>query len=466
MRIALPAGALVIAVCSALGAASAGAQQVVRGTLVDSLRTGAPVSGAEIVLFGTGRRDTTDAQGRFSFADLRPGTHAVGYWAPWLDSLAVPALQDTITVPTSGASAEWALATPSRATAQRSLCGATLESGQSIVLGEVRDISRQPAVGAPVQAWWGETLLGVGQLERRTLATATNTDAFGMYAICGVPHGAELQLYAEVALRPPQAGDEASTSEPLEGAMVPPAMSATLAVLIDAAIIRQDLTVGLADPDPVVSGRVVGTDSVALAGAIVMLRSDTLVATRSGADGQFWLRVPARSAQLLVRAVGYAPQGRLIEPIAGAARVPREIQLRDIVLTSLQELGAVEITGAPMTERRLAFEERRKLNFQGTFIDDEELARMPMVTPEVLAGRVHRSALYRGVLRLQRGASLGGLSYCSPRVFIEGVDEGAIVYDLKDVLKLAKRIEVYRAAFAPPQFTDFDGCGALVIWLH
>lgn len=466
MRIALSVSALIIALGSAFGVVSVGAQQVIRGTLFDSLRTGAPVSGAEVVLFGTGRRDTTDAQGRFSFANLRPGTHSVGYWAPWLDSLAVPALRAIVNVPTSGASAEWALATPSRATAQQSLCGATLESGQSIVLGEVRDIARRPAAGVPVQAWWGETLLGVGQLERRTLATATNTDALGMYAICGVPHGAELQLYAEVAVRPPQASDEASTSEPLAGATASRAMSATLAVLIDAAILRQDLTVGPADADLVVSGRLVGTDSVALGGAIVMLRSDTLVATRSGADGQFRLRVPARSAQLLVRAVGYAPQERLLEPVAGAARMSSEIQLRDIVLTSLQELGAVEITGVPMSERRLAFEERRKLSFQGTFLDDEELARIPMVTPEILAGRVHRSALYRGSFRLQRGASLGGLSYCSPRIFIEGVDEGAIVYDLREILKIAKRIEVYRAAFAPPRFTDYDGCGALVIWLH
>src|SRR5690606_15956532 len=195
------------------------------------------------------------------------------------------------------------------------------------------------------------------------------------------------------------------------------------------------------------------------------LRSDTLVATRSGADGQFRLRVPARSAQLLVRAVGYAPQERLLEPAAGAARMPVEIQLRDIVLTSLQELGAVEITDAPMTERRLEFEERRKFNFQGTFIDDEELARLPTTTVQFLSGRVHRSALDHGVFKLQRGAGLGGLSYCRPRIFVDGVDEG-VSTDLKNLLPIAKRIEVYRAAFAPPRFTDFDGCGALVIWLR
>lgn len=174
--------------------------------------------------------------------------------------------------------------------------------------------------------------------------------------------------------------------------------------------------------------------------------------------------MPARTSQLLIRAVGYAPQERLIEPAAAISPEGAALRLGDIRLRSLQELGVVEITGTPMTKERLAFEERRKFNFQGTFIDDEELARMPVVTTQFLAGRVHRAALDHGVFKLQRGASLGGLSYCKPRTYLDGVDESFGILDLEVVLKNAKRIEVYRAAFTPPQYTDFDGCGALVIW--
>lgn len=437
MRPMIAAATLAIA----LGATDVGAQQVIRGTLFDSLRTNAPVAGAEIVLFGTGRRVTTDADGHFAFEAVTPGAHTVGYWAPWLDSLAVPALRATVQVPASGEVSDVLLATPSRATAQRSLCGALLGGEQAVVIGEVHDAGRRPIASVPVQAWWNETLIGTGQLERRTLATAAETDALGMFALCGVPRGAELQVYAEAP-----------------GAMS--AMSATLAIVIDAPILRQDLTVGPATALMTVTGRLHGADTSAVPGAVIALRADSAISTLSAADGTFQLRVPARSSQLLIRAVGYAPQERVIEPAAASSSEGAAFRLGDIRLRSLQELGVVEITGAPMSERRLAFEERRKFNFQGTFIDDEELARMPKVTTHLLFARVNRSIMDHGTFKLMRGSG-----YCRPRIFVEGVDEG-VSTDLKNLLPIAKRIEVYRAAFAPPRFTDFDGCGALVIWLH
>lgn len=451
MRIALAVGALAFA----LGTRSADAQSVVRGIVLDSLRTGSPVAGAEVVLFGTGRRDTTDVEGRFTFAAVEPGTHTVGYWARWLDSLAVPALRATVEVPAGGGAAEATLATPSRATAQRSLCGTSLAGGQSIVLGEVRDHARRPAPSAPVQAWWNETLLGPGQLERRTLATVTTTDALGMYAVCGVPQGAELHLHAEVA-RVAQGMADAPNRSPARAAPSG-SMSATLSIVIDAPILRQNLTLGPAEPSLPVSGRLVGTGATALVGGVVMLLTDTMLTTHSGVDGTFQLRVPARSARLLFRAVGYAPHERVIEPAAAGTAGAAELKLADIRLRSLQELGTLTITGAPMSERRLAFEERRKFNFQGTFIGDEELARLPKVTASFLFSRVQRSKLENGSFTLASGAG-----YCRPRVFVDGNDEGTAQGWF--YLQYAKRIEVYRAAFAPARFNDFDGCGAVVIW--
>jgi hypothetical protein len=68
---------------------------------------------------------------------------------------------------------------------------------------------------------------------------------------------------------------------------------------------------------------------------------------------------------------------------------------------------------------------------------------------------------------------------CYPRVFIDGVGtstqeprqvatgrpDAAISPEyMKELLRTARRIEVYQATFAPPEFHDPDGCGSIVIW--
>jgi hypothetical protein len=35
---------------------------------------------------------------------------------------------------------------------------------------------------------------------------------------------------------------------------------------------------------------------------------------------------------------------------------------------------------------------------------------------------------------------------------------------MKDLLRTAQRIEIYRAQFAPAEFADPEGCGSIVIW--
>jgi hypothetical protein len=422
--------------------ATLAAQGTVRGVLYDSLRTHAPVARAMVVLFGTARRDTTDPRGRFEFASVAAGQHSVGFWAPWLDSLAVPALRAEFEIPTDARRpVDVMLATPSRETAQRALCGATLASGTTIVLGEVRDAARAPLADVPVYGWWHETVLGKGQLDRRTMATGDTTDATGMYVLCGIPRGAAFEVHAVRE-------DSASGSVAFE--------------VLDA-FIRRDLTIARASSSMLVSGRLVASENVPVADAEVRLRSDSLVTTRSLADGTFRLRVPARTGQIQVRAVGFAPREEEIEPRVGAEE-SSELRLGELRMRTVQELGKVNIVADGWNRERLEFEERRKFNFQGTFFDDEELKRLPTIRPSALAGKVPRSRMdSRGLFYLERNAG-----WCKPRIFIDGVDYGNEKQDprqgeLKFWLERAKRIEVYRAAFAPARYTDFDGCGVVVI---
>ncbi len=61
-----------------------------------------------------------------------------------------------------------------------------------------------------------------------------------------------------------------------------------------------------------------------------------------------------------------------------------------------------------------------------------------------------------------------GSGFCEPRFFHDGQDVGKLnqqlITEQMDLLQRAKRIEIYSAAEAPPQFNDFDGCGAVVGW--
>jgi hypothetical protein len=51
--------------------------------------------------------------------------------------------------------------------------------------------------------------------------------------------------------------------------------------------------------------------------------------------------------------------------------------------------------------------------------------------------------------------------------FIDGNDFRDIEIDEENnFLRVAKRVEMYTANNAPPQFNDFAGCGSIVIWTY
>lgn len=64
---------------------------------------------------------------------------------------------------------------------------------------------------------------------------------------------------------------------------------------------------------------------------------------------------------------------------------------------------------------------------------------------------------------------------CPPLWFVDGVDYGRVrgtptraagaIREVQDeVLRQAVRVEIYRAALAPPEFSDSQGCGRVVVW--
>ncbi len=422
------------------------AQGVVRGTVFDSLRSMASVAGAEVVLVGSGRRTTTDRRGRFEFSDVAAGEHTVAFHAPWLDSLGLPALERRISVGSDRRPVEVVLATPKLGDFQRVRCGAELEAGQGILLGDVWAADGRPRPSIPVAARWTETRIGQGQLDRALVATVDTTTASGMFILCGVPRDAEVSMRV--------GEDDAASGE--------------LLVSLDGLPVRRrDVVIGGTEATIIVRGLVRAPNGTPLANVAVSVIGDSARRAVTDVQGRFTIAgMPQRSTQIVLRAIGYQPELAAIDPLRG------EVELPDVTLRrAAREIATVTVTGAPMTVRRLEFEQRRMYNPGGRFLTDEDLARLPVVTFNAVRERVARSSVDEGSFKLERNGAP-----CSPMNYVDGQRVGRVRgRDQKGNLEggeqaewfqRAKRIEIYRAAFAPAQFTDFDGCGAVVIWTY
>lgn len=412
------------------------AQGSVQGRLIDSLRTGSGVASAEVVLVGAGQRATTDRRGRFTFAAVPEGTYALAFHAPWLDSLGLPPLRRELTV-RSGRSESVDLATPGAATYQRQVCGTELAAGQGILLGEVSAPDGRPRAGLPVAAQWTETSIAPGALSQRAIATADTTSASGTYLLCGVPRDAEVELWL---------GDAEGT-EPL------------VAALNGDAVRRRDVVLGDGTSRVRVSGQVLDAGGGPIAGARISVIHDSLRLAETDEAGRFAVgALPFRSAQLVVRAVGFTPEVVDVEP-TGTQLVLEPVRLRRVPF----ELSRVTVEGRALTVQELEFEYRRHTAV-GHFVTEDQIKRYPVFQASALGTLTTRSRVSCGpgvcVFRLVRA-----LGTCMPRLFVDGADHGVPDSVEQDTyVRIAKRVEVYRAAYAPARFNDFNGCGSLVIW--
>ena len=416
------------------------AQATLRGTLVDSLRSGGPVEGASVVLMGANRRVTTERGGRFEFTDLPAGQYTVAYWAPWLDSLGLPALQRQVQLRGSRTESI-TLSTPSRATVQRAVCGDVLSDEQGILIGEVRDGEGNPGAGVGVYARWLETVIQGNEVAQGTMAATDTASAAGSFVLCGVPLDAEFTLRAV-------GRDGVGSGEIL--------------VKASGSIARRDIVVGAPGATLRVIGRVVKQNGDPIPDATVLVAGDSSLAVRSDSAGRFIIPAMARrSSQLVVRSLGYVPIVRAIDPL------DTELELDDVVLeVAPRELATVTVTGQAMTASQAQFETRRARASGGVFVDENELSKLGMpnssnvatFNPRVVAQQTRQGPM----LMMRRGSE-----FCRPRFFIDGYDFRDITADEENsFLRVAKRIEMYTANNAPQQFNDFNGCGSIVIWTY
>jgi hypothetical protein len=112
------------------------------------------------------------------------------------DSLALPPLTARAEVFSAGSGAEVELATPSRATLQRAICGTTLPDDAGILRGEVRDAVGNPVDGLFIGAVWAQASVARSGVTNELIGTVDTTDQRGTFALCGVPTGTTFMVRA------------------------------------------------------------------------------------------------------------------------------------------------------------------------------------------------------------------------------------------------------------------------------
>jgi hypothetical protein len=425
--------------------------------LVDSLRAGEPIVGAVLTLDGTSHEVQTDRRGRFAFPRLPAGSYRVIYRSARLDTLGIAPVTQEAVIAGRGAT-DLHLSIPSPAAFQRAYCGTELEGG-GIVRGIVLDARGNLLAGAQVAALWEAAVLQGGNLAMEARASVDTTASDGSFSVCGVP--LTWRFVLRVVAEAERAGD---LIVELEGDPV----------------IRRDVRVGRSDEVSVVTGRVLTRRRGLTVG--VELWGDTLRSTDTDSEGRFRLTgVPRRSGQLYLRAVGQTPRIVTIDPLGPTLDIG-DVQLEDAPVA----LQAMTIRERQLTRERLAFLERSR-GAVGVFFDSAYLASLPRVTASTLAQkstliRVGATGSFRdtaGDVIMLRKASVSAMnSGCYPRVFLNGTMmqsqaprtlagqtiRGISPDYMRELLRRAKRIEIYSAQFAPAEFMDPDGCGSLVIW--
>jgi len=402
------------------------------------------VPNATVQLLGASRSATTDRDGRFLFEGLEGGPWRLGFWAPWLDSLGLPALERTVPAQATG-TIDLTFATPSVLTLQRARCGAALPAGLGLLLGEIRTPEGEPVDHAGVSARWEETRLGRGLLERTPLATVDSTSGDGMFFLCGVPVGSEVAVRAT-------AGTHGRSGE--------------VVVRIETPVQRRDLTIAPASRTVRLRGRIVTTAGAPIPLAAVVPLGDSLLSARTDSTGAFALEAwPRRSSQLLVRALGFEPRTVDVDPMDAL------VELDTLQLTRIPpQLAAVLIEGRRVSVEELEFDERRRLGL-GVHLGDKELGRLPIISVDAVGNLIPRAQVvgtaFSRQIVFRRVTMTGGQmsQFCSPQFWIDGVNVRNLEPDEQSLyIRSAKRIEAYVANVAPPRFTDFNGCGSVVIW--
>ncbi len=427
------------------------------------------------------RDASTNTQGEYTIDSLPAAQYAVGARHPRLDSLGVQQLARGVEL-RDGKSERVRLSVPSARSMIRSVCGDTAVRERSgYVRGRLRDAEqgRRPVRGT-VRVQWLELALTSAGTERTVPTLEVDTDADGIFTLCGVPldgvlrvrgwSGADSSGAAELTV--PEDGlllrdlyvgrvRHASIAAPLDTAS--PDVGSRDSTKRVAADTSKDSAIDVLRGDGQLRGKAMQAQGPPLDNVRLSVWG-TGLESASTASGVFVLSdLPTGTHTLDARAIGYLPQTRVVDVIRDDSTT---LVVSFERLTRMDTLRIRAAVNGVRSRSLAEFDARRKSAASGTFLGPEDLLeRPPLRTTDIfgnMAGvRVIPSG--SGYRVRMRGT---GRELCQPSLFIDG----APVVDTDDLefvmaADFVRAVEVYPSAMtAPAQFTGRSTCGVIVFW--
>lgn len=443
----------------------------VSGVVFDSIAR-APLAGATVQLVtdnlaGVVRTAVSDSLGHFTLSGVPAGRYKLGFLHPVLDSLGVDApLREVLADGQRPVRADLSIPSPARIRA--AICGKrpALDSS-SVLVGVVRDARDEaPASGVTVTGQWLEFSFGSTGLIRRVPRLIATTGENGWFAMCNVPSGGTLVL---VASRGADSTDVIEVPLSSEGFV-----RRDLYIGPTETVMADDTTVPRSQPGPALrrrmnsgAGRLSGTVVAAVGGARLAGAQVGIVdgpQTRANERGEWTItNAPVGTRMLEVRAVGYYPERRPVNVVAGAPSVR-------VALSTLRAvLDTVRIMSARVRGRDISGFIERSRSGVGRYLTEEDVVRRkPLVTSDLLRVvpglRVDRTPLGDTMISMRGAVS----ETCVPSFYIDGqYMRNLSADDVDDWVRPSEvaGIEVYTGAGLPAQFQqEMTGCGAIVIW--
>ena len=428
----------------------------VSGVVRDSISR-APLTGAIVQLVSAdpgaqfARSTVSDAIGRFTFSDVPDGRYLIGFLHPLLDSLGVEApLRDVVVRGGDPAVADLAIPSPGRL--RDAICSLApvrspgMSPPTAVLLGVVRDArTGERATGVTVEAEWMELTVSKAGINRHRPRVVVTTNDDGWFALCNVPNAGSLFLSAH-------RGQDSTDVVELEVA--------------SSGFLRRELFLGRAGRNGgQLSGTVFATEGARpLAGAQV--RINETAQARTNERGEWTIsNAPLGTRQVEVRALGFYPERRAVDVIAGAQPIRTELT------TFRAVLEAVRITVAKSADRNHSgFEERRRTGL-GKYLTAADIERRgAIVTTDVFRAisgvRIERDAESFDSQVLVRGATS---DWCAPTIIVNGMRMSLVTAADLDTMMRPREIasvEIYTGISTPVQFQQgLSGCGSIVIWL-
>lgn len=437
--------------------AQAPAGRMVRGTVYDSLAQ-TPLAGAQVVLISRSdssaapRSTTSDAAGHFEFANVPGGIYLVGFQHPLLDSLGINAAPRQLQLAATGdAAVAVPLAVPSERTVHDAFCPQRAPNDStSVLIGHLGDASTRGVIaGGVIDASWIHLIR-----ETHTVAVdpgdlQTKTTDDGWYALCDLPPATNISVRA--------ARDRDSSGV------------VTIRTPSTRGLVRREMFLAVADHghNGSISGVVVDALTHQPIGNAQLRLQGSTSNISLGGNGAFTLNhLPYGTTSITVRAIGYLPQERDVDVIAGdRASVTVAMQsLRNM-------LDTVHVVADQLFGDDHGFSHRKQVGW-GKFFDFRDIDR---IQPSETADLIRRVAGARIVTnaftsRIVMRNPINGRYTCTPRFFLDGSQLTGIrsTTDLEMMVQPEQLagMEVYTDMGAiPPEFTGASpACGAIVMW--